>query len=214
MLQFHFGRGRRERRTHTHTERGIYSSCAFGRYDVWSLCLGEQRHRLHCCNVNPQQYSRTIAETNPISTGHYYFYQECKMLCLIVNAFNTLQKEEEYHRFVWGNTDVIYSYQTVNTHIHVLADYKPYLITMSRIREALSRWVLELCKEIQIVILNPWAQQSDGDCVNMTGLIFSSTRQQGTFILVSASNNMCTDHHRATEILRLGAYCLLRCIKM
>jgi len=42
----------------------------------------------------------TIAENNPISISHYYFYQESKMLCLIVNAFNTLQKEQEHYKFV------------------------------------------------------------------------------------------------------------------
>ncbi len=145
----------------------------------------------------------TIAENNPISISHYYFYQEWKMLCLIVNAFNTLQKEQEHYKFVWGNTDMFYSYQTINTHIDIMADYNPCFISMSRIREALSRWVLDLCKEIQL--LNPWAQQSDGDCVNITRLIFSSTRQQATFIPVSASNNMPTDHRRAGKIIRLGA---------
>lgn len=88
---------RQKREEDTHTQKEVF--IALVHLVGMMFGVSAQGNRDTDCTAVMLTHSN-IAETNPISTGHYYFYQECKMLCLIVNAFNTLQKEEEYHRFV------------------------------------------------------------------------------------------------------------------
>lgn len=88
---------REDARTHTHKQIEVFIAPVH----LIGMMFGvsAQGNRDTDCAAVLLSHS-TIAENNPISISHYNIYQEWKILCLIVNAFNTLQKEQEHYKFV------------------------------------------------------------------------------------------------------------------